>query len=258
MAARIFDDPPVVVGHRGMGQGMVGGYAENTTDSLLAAARIAPWIELDVRRTADDVLVVGHQPALPGGTPVAAAKADEAVAAGLPVLADVLDRLPTRTAVNLDVKSALEDAIRPRNRTTAALVAPVAAGVANRRKVLVSSFDSAVLGAVGRSAPRVPRSLITWLWFPVGIAVAAAAGSGVQVLSVHVGSLEPNTIEPETQHPGVQRVIEVAHSAGLEVLAWCPDVDQARTLLDAGVDAICVNDLRIATAATRNRRSGGM
>jgi glycerophosphoryl diester phosphodiesterase len=253
VAERIFTDPPVIVGHRGMGTGMVGGHAENTADSLLAAADVAPWIELDVRRTADDVLVVGHQPALPDGTPVAAATSGEASAAGLPILEDVLERLPARTAVDMDVKSALEDALRPPDRTTAALVAPVAAAAVKHRPVLFSSFDPAALGVVARSAPHVPLGLITWLWFPVGIAVAAAAGSGVQVLSVHVGSLESNTIEPGVQHPGVQRVVDVAHAAGLEVLAWCPDAAQVGPLLDAGVDALCVNDLP-ATAAALGQR----
>jgi len=253
MTARIFHDPPVVVGHRGMGKGVVRGHAENTVDSLHAAAQVAPWIELDVRRTADDVLVVGHQSALRGGTPVAAANADEAVAAGLPALEDVLDRLPARTGVNLDVKSALEDALRRADRTTAALVAPVAAAAHRHRPVLFSSFDPAALATVRRLAPRVPRSLITWLWFPVGIAVAAAAGSGVHVLSVHVGSLEPNAIEPAVEHPGVQRVVEVAHAAGLEVLAWCPEAAQIEGLLDAGVDALCVNDLPVMAAALARR-----
>jgi glycerophosphoryl diester phosphodiesterase len=256
-AARIFDDPPVIVGHRGMGTGMVGGFGENTVDSLLAAANVAPWIELDVRRTTDDVLVVGHQPALPDGTPVAEAPADDAVAAGLPVLEDVLDELPARTGVNLDVKSALEDALRPPDRTTAALVAALAATAAKHRPVLFSSFDPAALGVVARYAPHLPRSLITWLWFPVGIAVAAAAGSGVQVLSVHVGSLEPNTIEPGVQHPGVQRVVEVAHAAGLEVLTWCPEAAQLEALLDAGVDALCVNDLPLVAAAVARRSADG-
>jgi glycerophosphoryl diester phosphodiesterase len=38
-------------------------------------------------------------------------------------------------------------------------------------------------------------------------------------------------------------VVEVAHAAGLEVLAWCPEAAQLEALLDAGVDALCVNDL---------------
>ena len=253
MASRVFHEPPVVVGHRGLGRGTVDGHTENTVASLLAAAEIARWVELDVRRTVDDVLVLGHQPALPDGTPVAAVAGEIAIAAGHPALHDVLDLLPHHTGVVLDLKSALEDALRPVERTTAALVAPLVATAASSRPLLVTSFDPAALAQLAQAAPGVPRGLITWLWFPVGIAVAAAAKSDVQVLSVHVGSLQPNTIEPDIQHPGVARVVDVAHAAGLEVLAWCPDAGQAGSLLEAGVDAICVNELALTTAQLSGR-----
>jgi glycerophosphoryl diester phosphodiesterase len=243
----------MVVGHRGLGRGTVNGHAENTVASLLAAAEIAQWVELDVRRTADDVVVLGHQPALPDGTPVAAASIEDVVAAGHPTVDEVLDLLPDRTGVVLDLKSALEDALRPDERTTAALVAPLAIRAAAARPLLITSFDPAALHLLARAAPRIPRGLITWLWFPVGIAVAAAAGSNVQVLSVHVGSMQPNSIEPGIQHPGPARVVDVAHAAGLEVLAWCPDAEQAGPLLDAGVDAICVNELAVTTAELARR-----
>jgi glycerophosphoryl diester phosphodiesterase len=258
MASRVFHEPPVVVGHRGLGRGTVDGHAENSLASLLAAAQIAPWVELDVRRTVDDVLVLGHQPALPDGTPMAAAPAKDAIAAGHPSVVDVLDRLPTTTGVVLDLKSALEDALRPVEHTTAALVAPLADEAASVRPLLVTSFDPAALALLARTVPIVPRGLISWLWFPVGIAVAAAARSDVRVLSVHFGSLQPNSIEPGIQHPGPARVVDVAHAAGLEVLAWCPDADQAGPLLDAGVDAICVNELAdtIAELARRHVRDG--
>jgi glycerophosphoryl diester phosphodiesterase len=255
MSGRVFTEPPVVIGHRGLGSGAVDGHAENTVASLLAAARIAPWVELDVRRTADDVLVLGHQPALPDGTPIAEASAKAAVAHGHPTVEDVFASLPAETGVVLDLKSSLEDALRPAEQTTAALISPLAVQAASVRPILVTSFDPAALTLLARTAPRVSRGLITWLWFPVGIAVAAAAGSNVQVLSIHFGSLQPNSIEPESQHPGSARVVDVAHAAGLEVLAWCPDVDQAERLLDVGVDAICVNDLPGTMAELVRRRS---
>jgi glycerophosphoryl diester phosphodiesterase len=255
MAPPVFREPPVVVGHRGLGKGTVDGHTENTVASLLAAAQIAQWVELDVRRTVDDVLVLGHQPALADGTPIAAASIEAATEAGHPTVDDVLDLLPDGTGVVLDVKSALEDALRPAERTTAALVAPLAVRTGAVRPLLVTSFDPAVLDLMARAAPGVSRGLITWLWFPVGIAVAAAARSDVDVLSVHFGSLQPNSIEPQIQHPGVTRVVEVAHAAGLEVLAWCPDADQAGPLLDAGVDAICVNELEVTIAELARRRA---
>jgi glycerophosphoryl diester phosphodiesterase len=249
MVSQVFQDPPVIVGHRGLGNGTINGHAENTVASLLAAAEIARWVEIDVRRTADDVLVLGHQPALHNGTPIAEASAETAIAAGHPAVDEVLGLLPNGIGVVLDLKSALEDAVRPPERTTAALVVPLAVKTAANRPLLVTSFDPAALDLLARTAPQVARGLITWLWFPVGIAVAAAARSDVQVLSVHHGSLQPNSIEPEPQHPGAVRVVEVAHAASLEVLAWCPDVDQAQVLLDAGVDAICVNELPVAAVA---------
>lgn len=229
-----------------MGRGTVDGHPENTVESFLAAADVAPWVEVDVHRTADDSLVVHHDPALADGTPIASVTGDEAAAAGLARLTDVLDALPERTGVNLEIKSALEDAVRPPSQTTAALVAPVAAATAPRRPLLVSSFDPAALQVTAAAAHGVRRGLITWLSFPVGIAVAAAAGLGVDVLSVHVGSLQP---ERAGRHPGVERVVRVAHEAGLEVLAWCPEAAQGTSLASAGVDALCVNDPRATLAA---------
>lgn len=228
-----------------MGSGTVDGHVENTVESFVAAAEVAPWVEVDVHRTADDILVVHHDPALADGSPIASVTADEAVAAGLPRLSDVFDALPAQTGVNLEVKSVLEDAVRPPSRTTAALAAPVAADTARRRPLLVSSFDPAALKVTADTARGVRRGLITWLGFPVGIAVAAAAGLGVDVLSVHVGSLHTR----QGRHPDVERVVRLAHEAGLEMLVWCPEPAQGTVLAAAGVDALCVNDPREALAA---------
>ena len=66
--AAVFGDAPTVIGHRGLGCGVVSGHAENTLDSFTTAAALgAPWVEVDVRRTADDVLVVAHDPAYADG-----------------------------------------------------------------------------------------------------------------------------------------------------------------------------------------------
>jgi glycerophosphoryl diester phosphodiesterase len=64
---------------------------------------------------------------------------------------------------------------------------------------------------------RVPLGLITWLNFP-------------------------------SRH-GVERVIAIAHQAGLEVLAWVPDPAEAVRLARAGADAFCVDDVPGVLAA---------
>jgi glycerophosphoryl diester phosphodiesterase len=58
---RVFRAGPAVIGHRGLGCGVVRGHRENTLGSFTGGAALGTtWVEADVRRTADDVLVVGH------------------------------------------------------------------------------------------------------------------------------------------------------------------------------------------------------
>ena len=73
-----------------------------------------------------------------------------------------------------------------------------------------------------RDRPERARGLLTWLDFPVGQAVAAAAHLDVHVLGAHCGSLRPNGIEPEPQRRPLDYVIDLVHQAGREFLAWCP------------------------------------
>jgi glycerophosphoryl diester phosphodiesterase len=57
----VFAEPPVLYGHRRSGRGVVDGEFENTLSSFTAAAGHGiPWLEVDVRRTGDDVLVPRH------------------------------------------------------------------------------------------------------------------------------------------------------------------------------------------------------
>src|SRR4051794_41710893 len=64
---------PAVLGHRGLGCGTVSGHRENTLGSFTAAVRLGvTWVEADVRRTRDDVLVVEHDAVYPDGTALTA------------------------------------------------------------------------------------------------------------------------------------------------------------------------------------------
>jgi glycerophosphoryl diester phosphodiesterase len=216
----------------------VDGERENTLGSFRAAVAAGlGWVEVDARATADGVLVASHEPLTDDGRFVAALTAAEADAAGLLRVADLLDDLPEEVAVDVDVKPSLEDALRPRGRTTAALVAELLAG--RGRRLLVTSFDAASLAIVRERAPGIPVGLLAWTRFPARDAVAAAAHLGVEVVGPHVDGFEADPAP----------VIAVAHDAGLEVLAWCPEPPLARRLADAGVDAVVVDDVRAGVAA---------
>jgi glycerophosphoryl diester phosphodiesterase len=145
----------------------------------------------------------------------------------------------------------MEDATRERTLTTMGQLAPIAEREGRRRDVLVTSFDPSVLDIARELASRVPRGLLTWVDFPIDQAVAAAAHLNVQVLAPHWGSLRPNKMEPQTLQRPLEYVVDLVHQSGREFLAWCPGPEFAQKLLDAGVDALCVNNVPNALAALR-------
>jgi glycerophosphoryl diester phosphodiesterase len=237
-------DRPVLLGHRGCGRGIVDGYSENTLESFLAAIELgADWLEVDVRRTADDTLVVAHNPAEDDGVFYTDITGDQACDRGTLRLEQLLEALPSGVGVDFDLKTSMEDAPRDRSATTAAMLAPIATLEARHRPVLITSFDPGALDITRELAPRVPRGLLTWLDFPIGHAVAAAGHLDVQVLASHCGSLRPNTIEPEPLRRPLNYVIDLVHQSGRQFLAWCPGPEFAEQLIEAGADALCVNDV---------------
>lgn len=252
MHGAIFSPKPVVIGHRGLGNGTIDGQRENTIDSYLTAvARGAPWVEVDVHRSADGQLVVHHNPTTPDGAFIVDQTAAELQSKGVARFADVLDAIPPRVGLNVDVKTELEDATCPPRRRTGALLRPVLAAEQDRRPMLVSSFDPAVLLALREELPGLPLGLITWVHFPLRHAVPAAAHLRMQAVCLHTGSFGPNPIEQAPVHRPLDYCVRVAHEAGLEVLAWCPDAAAGPEFATAGVDALCVNDVSGTLAALR-------
>jgi glycerophosphoryl diester phosphodiesterase len=237
VSARVFVDVPVLCGHRGSGRGP----GENTLPSFRAAVAAGlSWVEVDARVTADGDLVAAHEPILPDGQFIAQLPA---AATGLMRVADLLEELPPGIGVDVDLKTSLEDAERPRDQTTAALVADLAAAHAARRPLLVTSFDPAALLIVRERAPSLPLGLLTWIRFPLRKAIPAAVHLGVQVIAPHVESFG---LRQDAPHPGERSLAEavsVAHAAGLQVVAWCPLPAERDVLLEAGVDCLVIDDV---------------
>lgn len=244
MNGRVFGPGPAILGHRGLGRGTVDGVHENTLESFLAAVALGiDWVEVDVRRTSDDRLVVAHNPANSDGVFYADITGSEAFDDGALDLFSLLEALPPGVGVDFDVKTSMEDAVRGRFETTMARLARVARREERLRPTLISSFDAGALDIAGELAPSVPRALLTWVEFPIGQAVAMAGHLDVQVLAPHWGSLRPNDREPVELHRPLSYVVDTVHASGREFLAWCPTVKFAQELLDAGVDALCVNNV---------------
>ncbi|HJR37552.1 MAG TPA: glycerophosphodiester phosphodiesterase [Nocardioidaceae bacterium] len=257
MAWPVFTETPTIVGHRGMGKGLVDGFRGNTIDSFLAALEAgATWVEVDVQRTADDELVVSHNPDLPDGTLLAEVTAEQAARQGPVLVTQLLDALPSDAGVVFDVKSSLPDASRLGSSTTAALLAQKCRRVLGDRPALACSFDPAALSHMRVEMPSLALGLLTWFRFPIAHAVAAAAHLDVQVLAAHAGSLWANASSGWPGMPTPERLIDQVHGTQRQLLVWCPSTRRARMLARAGVDAMVVDDVpKHVEAAARVRRA---
>ncbi|MBB6118862.1 glycerophosphodiester phosphodiesterase [Nocardiopsis algeriensis] len=239
-----------VIGHRGAGRGVVDGARENTPASFAAAvASGADWVEIDVRRTADDELVLYHNAALDDGRMIVDLSAEECRAAGLAGLAEGLAAIPAGTGLDVDVKTVMEDAVDAPSRRTVSLLMPHLRREAARRRVFVCSFDPGVLTAVRDGAPEVPTAWMPFVRNPLDQAVAGAVGLGCPVVAVDVRSFG---LTGDGSLPGrrpVAYTVDLAHRAGLEMAVWCPDPAEAALLAETGVDAVVVDDVPGTVAA---------
>lgn len=244
MTARVFAARPVIVGHRGMGKGVVDGHVENTLESFQAAVDAGvDWLEVDVQRSRDDELFVLHDAALPDGTFVGDVTAETAVRHGAVRVVELLEALPPHAGVVFDVKSSLHDASRASTSTTAATLARLCSRTLGDRPAVALSFDPAALRHMRAELPGLALGLLTWLRFPIGHAVAAAAHLDVQVLAVHAGSLWPTASNGDRDIPSLERVVSHVHDIDRELLVWCPPERRARALAAAGVDSLVVDNV---------------
>jgi glycerophosphoryl diester phosphodiesterase len=239
----VFVEPTILIGHRGLGKGTVNGQVENTRGSFLAALEAGvDWVEVDVRRTLDDQLFVAHD-AFTGSRFMTQMSAREVSAGGGLRIEELLDALPGSAGVVFDVKSSIEDAGRPPRTTTAALLARLGSRSPWHRPAVAMSFDPASLQHMREELPSLPLGLLTWLRFPVGQAVAAAAHLDVQLLALHAGSLWPGPAALRADVPALEEVVEHVREADRQLMVWCPNRAQTRALVAAGVDALVVDDV---------------
>lgn len=222
---------PALVGHRGAPRRA----RENTVASFLAAAdEGASWVELDVRRTADDMVAVIHDAVTPDGRPVVEQSAEELARKGVPDLAGVLPELPSWLGVDVECKNLPGDPDYDEDQRLAGMVADVLADHRRRsaRPLLLSSFNPVLLEAAGPRLAGVPIGLVHSDGLTVAAGIELAGEFGAAVLCPHVDSVDLDV-----------EAVAAAHAAHLAVMVWTvDDPATARTLAAAGVDAICTND----------------
>jgi glycerophosphoryl diester phosphodiesterase len=215
---------------------------ENTLPAFtLALALGADGVELDARRTADDMVVVHHDPSTRrlGVLAHASFARLRAVRPEVPTLDEALDAC-AGALVNVELKNLPgEPGYDPEGRI-ADLVAARLAARGERDDVLVSSFNLDVLDRYHRVDAARPTGLLTLRGFDPRHGLRLVADRGHRAL------------HPDVR--GFSRVaaplVERAHELALGVHVWTVnDAARIRRLAAAGVDALITDVPEVALDA---------
>ena len=224
-------DRPLVIAHRGASADR----PENTVEAFRYAAVLgADGVELDVRRSADGLLVVHHDARLPDGRAIVELPGAE-LPESIPTLDQALDAC-VGLGVDVEIKNDPRDPDfeHPSAWMSEAVVdrltARAQAGGHPFHQLLVTSFDPGVVSRVHRLAPSLPVGQLLFDPDPsMDVLVGLQAAYGYNAV---------NPWDPLVD----RRVVDSAHRQGLAVHVWTvDDVDRMAELASLGVDGIITN-----------------
>lgn len=215
-----------LVGHRGAR----GEAPENSLDGFKHLRQLGlRAVEFDIQVSADDQLMVIHDPTVDRTTPgrgrVRAHPAARLQALGVPTLSEVLALLDDFDHLELEVKA--QD---PAEEQIVADSLPALwqqHGLAGRARA--TAFNARFLDTLRRQSPDIERGFLFEADF-AGDPVALATTLGCTSLGPHQARCTPS-------------LVSAAQAAGLRVSTWTVnEAERARTLAAMGVDAI-ITDL---------------
>ena len=221
-----------VIAHRGASRAE----RENTLAAFRRAGAMgAEAVELDVRRTADGVLVVHHNPHLDDGRLVAATRHAD-LPGHVPTLGDALDACQGMW-VNVEIKNDPEEPDFDISESIADdTIAHLVARDEDERWV-ISSFR---LETVDRCRELAPDIRTAWLTVDIP--------QGVETLLVERGHIALHPWVNALDRPTLDR----CHAAGIAVNVWtCDDPERMAQLFEWGIDGVCTN---VPDVALRVRR----
>ncbi len=203
-------------------------FPENTIAAFVGArAQGADGVELDVRLSADDVLVIHHDAHLPDGRVVR-----EVQSADLPdsvtTLAQAMEAIsPLWT--NIELKNLKGEPDYESADDLSMAVAGLIAAFDAYDHVLVSSFDMDAILRIRTTDPAIGLGWLVWGQADPAQLVARAEGHELQAIHPHDLLVD-------------QAFVRRAHEAGLAVNVWTvDDAERAKALIDMGVDSIITN-----------------
>jgi glycerophosphoryl diester phosphodiesterase len=232
----------LIYGHRGACVGV----RPNTVEAYeLAVGQGANGVELDVRRTRDDAIVIFHDDrSAPGATPFVEMDLSEirARTPWIPTLDEAWDALGPTALLNIEIKNIYGQAdYDPAQRVAAGVVRWIAEHDTGDR-ILVSSFNTQALATVKALDPAIRTGLLSMSWLDPMVALQQARDGG------HVSS----NLSLIRTMDGAEQIVQAA--GDLDVLVWTVnDPDHALAFADAGIAGIFTDDPGLMVEALSGR-----
>jgi glycerophosphoryl diester phosphodiesterase len=230
---------PLVYAHRGDSAHA----PDNTLEAFeLAVSAGTDGIELDVRRSADGVLILAHDPVHPALGPLSKLAYDDIVRGDprVTTLKEALDHIPREVFVNTEVKNHIGEPGFDRTRSIVADMIELIERHDDPARILISSFDPFALSKARRVNPDIARGLLVTGRTHLGAAIRWTRRAGHATVN-----LARTHLVEDPQH-----VVDRAADSGLGVVVWTvDDPDEMLRLFGAGVAAIVTNDPGVGRAA---------
>ena len=205
-----------VVGHRGN----PASHPDNSITGILTAMTVADMVEIDVRRTRDDVLVLSHDAHVDGHALIEGRADDFEVDEFLDLLGHI-DDFP----LNIEIKNDPTDPDFDPSGITARRIADLA-----RRCDLITSFHWSTMDIVRSHRPDIATGLLVDTTDDLDLAIEVAINGGHVAVAPHWSLV-------------LERRSIMEHARGLAVNAWTVnDLGVARSLVDANISAIITDD----------------
>ncbi|MGA0239215.1 MAG: glycerophosphodiester phosphodiesterase [Acidimicrobiales bacterium] len=214
---------PMVIAHRGAREVA----QENTLPAFRMARELgADWVELDVRRTADGVVVVHHDAHLGDGRMVSQLTSGE-LPAFVPSLAEALEECHGM-GVNIEIKNLPSDPDYDADHLVSDAVAGLVHAYLGPERALVSSFNMDTLDRLRAVDPTIPLAYLYAIGEP---ASAIARACAHEMAAIH-------PYDPLV----TATLVERAQDEGLRVNVWTVnDPERMEALVGQGVDGICTD-----------------
>ena len=229
---------PLVIAHRGASVRE----RENTVRAFEVAAELgADWVELDVRRSADGVIVVHHDATYHDGRLLRSLTSDE-LPDDIPSLAEAFEACGD-LGVNIEIKNLPEDPDFDNQHEVADAVAGMVHAYRPLDKVLVSSFNIDDVDRIRSIDPSIPTAWIFFEMSSVAQIIDRAVAHGLDAVNPYFGFVDT-------------AFVEKAHGAGLKVFPWTvDDPERIVELAEQGVGGVITTVPAVAISALAGRGS---